>query len=181
MTVYISLLRGINVGGSKIISMDTLCDIYSGLGYSYLRTYLQSGNVIFASPLADRLRLAGDIEARIEHVCGFHVAVFIRQVEDFRRLIQDNPFLRQHDIDPARLHVSFLYQAPAEIAWNKLDVPRTLPDRLSRGNMAIYLYYPLGYAKAKISTSYLEKVLAVPITNRNWNTVTALYNIALVI
>lgn len=178
MSVYISLLRGVNVGGSKILSMDTLCGIYYGLGYTHVCSYLQSGNVVFATPLTDRLRLASELEARIEHVCGFHVPVFIRQPDDFHRLIQDNPFLRQLDIDLTKLHVSFLYQAPAEIAWNKLDVPRTIPDKLSRGELAIYLYYPNGYAKAKITTSYLEKILGVPITNRNWSTVNALYKIA---
>ncbi len=58
MSTYISLLRGINVGGSKILSMDTLCEIYAGLGFSHVHTYLQSGNLVFVSPLRDEARLA---------------------------------------------------------------------------------------------------------------------------
>ncbi len=178
MTVYISLLRGINVGGSKILSMDTLCDIYTGLGFTHVHTYLQSGNVIFASPLGGRSSLASQIEGRIQQLCGFHVAVFIRGTTDFHRLINQNPFLALANGDTSKLHVSFMQHSPAEAAWSKLDVPADIPDRVARGDLALYLYYPNGTAKAKVSTSYLEKVLGVPLTTRNWNTVTALYRLA---
>ena len=179
MNVYISLLRGINVGGTKILSMDTVCDIYAGLGFTHIRTYLQSGNVIFVNPLVNRSQLAGQIEACINQICGFHVDVFIRQGQDFQSIITHNPFLTQLNLDPTKLHVSFLYQAVEEAAWSKLVVPADIPDKLARGDLAIYLYYPNGVAKAKISTSYLEKALGVSMTNRNWNTVNALYKLAL--
>jgi uncharacterized protein (DUF1697 family) len=178
MTVYISLLRGINVGGSKILSMDALCDLYSGLGFTHVRTYLQSGNVVFISTLEDHAELASQIEKRIEQAFGFRVIVFICQAEDFQRVIANNPFIEQAKRDPSRLHISFLRRPPAEEAWNKLEIPPNIPDQFSRGAKVIYLYFPLGSAKAKISTSYLEKVLEVPITDRNWNTVNALYRIA---
>ncbi len=179
MNVYISLLRGINVGGSKILSMDTVCDIYAGIGFTHIHTYLQSGNVIFVSPQDDRSQLAGQIESRIKQICGFHVDVFIRQAHDFQSIITHNPFLDQLNADPSKLHVSFLYQALDEASWSKLVVPADIPDKLARGDLAIYLYYPNGVAKAKISTSYLEKVLGVSMTNRNWNTVNALFQMAL--
>jgi uncharacterized protein (DUF1697 family) len=178
MTVYISLLRGINVGGSKILSMDTLCELYVGLGFSHIRTYLQSGNVIFDSHEEDQLQLARQIESKIEQAFNFHVNVFIRQVQELQHIITGNPFLGQVQADTNKLHVSFLYTLPAETAWSKLVIPANIPDKLVRGDMVIYLYYPNGYARAKISTSHLEKLLGAPITNRNWNTVIALYKIA---
>jgi uncharacterized protein (DUF1697 family) len=178
MSVYISLLRGINVGGSKIMSMDSLCEIYAGLRFNHIRSYLQSGNVIFASGQDDPSRLTSQIEARIEQMCGFHVKVFIRLLEDFQAILANNPFLSQTTADISKLHVSFLYQVPDETAWGKIVIPGELPDKLSRGDKAIYLFYPNGYAKAKISTHYLETVLGVALTNRNWNTVNALYKIA---
>ena len=178
MTIYISLLRGINVGGSKILSMDALCDIYTGLGFSHVRTYLQSGNVVFTSPLADQALISGQIESHIQQVCSFHVDVFLRDLANFQRILAKNPFLNLGTGNNSILHVSFLYRAPLETAWVKLDVPRDIPDKLSRAEQEIYLYYPNGSAKTKIPTSYLEKVLGVPITDRNWNTVNALYKIA---
>jgi uncharacterized protein (DUF1697 family) len=178
MTVYISLLRGINVGGSKILSMDTLCNLYTGLGFTHVRTYLQSGNVVFVSPPENHAVLASRIEGCIEQVCGFRATLFVRHADDFQRIIADNPFTEQARKDPSRLHVSFLGHAPVEVAWSKLDIPTGIPDKFARGDRVIYLYCPNGSAKSKISTSYLEKVLGVPITDRNWNTVTALHKIA---
>ena len=179
MSVYISLLRAINVGGSKIISMDTLCELYAGLRFSHVRTYLQSGNVVFASFQENLPGIATQIEARIEQVCGYHVQVFIRQVNDFQQILTHNPFLNQPEVDTSRLHVAFLYQVPSEAAWDRLVVPQDIPDKLARGSSTIYLYTPNGFSKAKISTSSLEKILATSLTIRNWNTVTALYKIAL--
>jgi uncharacterized protein (DUF1697 family) len=178
MSVYISLLRAINVGGSKIISMDTLCELYAGLGFSHVRTYLQSGNVVFASSQENLPGKVTQIEARIEQVCGYHVQVFIRQVQDFQHILTHNPFLNQPGVDTSRLHVAFLYQVPSEAAWDRLVVPQDIPDKLARGSSVIYLYTPNGFSKSKISTSSLEKILATSLTIRNWNTVTALYKIA---
>ncbi len=179
MTVYISLLRGINVGGSKVLSMDTLCELYIGLGYHHVRTYLQSGNVVFHSPMVDQSSLVSQIESAIQRLCGYSVQVFIRQPQDVQPILQNNPFLARKDVDASKLHVAFLYRAPAEAAWSQLSIPHNIPDQLVRRAMEIYLYYPNGFSKAKISTAYLEKVLGVPITARNWNTVNALYKIAL--
>jgi uncharacterized protein (DUF1697 family) len=179
MTVYISLLRGINVGGSNIISMATLCELYSGLGFTRLRTYLQSGNVVFESPLEEQALLISQVETSLERLFGFHVAVIIRRAMDFGRILANNPFLEQVKGDTRPLHVSFLKSEPPEAAWSRLQVPASIPDRLARGEMAVYLYYPNGSAHTRISTSFLEKTLGVPITDRNWNTVNALYKMSL--
>ncbi len=179
MSTTISLLRGINVGGSKILSMDALCEIYSGLGFSCVRTYLQSGNVLFNSPASDEAELANQIESRIELVCGFRVEVFIRQPGDFQAIVANHPFAHQAGAEAGMLHVSFLYRQPAESAWTKLVLPRDIPDKFARGDKEIYLYYPNGFARAKLTTAYLEKALGVPLTNRNWNTVNALYKMSL--
>ncbi len=179
MNAYISLLRGINVGGSKILTMDTLCDIYAGLGLSRARTYLQSGNVVFTSPSDDQSQLANQIESHIQLLCGFHVDVFIRQPSDFQAIIANHPFVHQPGADASKLHVAFLYRLPDESAWNNLAIPQDIPDKLAHGDREIYLYYPNGFAKAKLTTAHLEKALGVPLTNRNWNTVNALYKMAL--
>ncbi len=105
--------------------------------------------------------------------------VFIRQPGEFQAIIASHPFVHLAGADASKLHVSFLYRLPDKSAWTKLVIPRDIPDKFARGDKEIYLYYPNGYAKAKLTTAYLEKALGVPLTNRNWNTVNALYKMAM--
>jgi len=178
MSIYISLLRGINVGGQKKLSMETLREICQGLGFRQIRTYLQSGNVIFESAVANLELLTQQIEVQIAQTCGYAVQAVVRQVDELQCIVRDNPFLRDSDINASKLHVSFLYRQPSESAWSKVVIPTNIADQFARGESVIYLYYPNGYAKARIPASFFEKRLSVPLTDRNWNTATALYNIA---
>ena len=90
---YISMLRGINISGKNNIRMSDLQSLYQSLNFSNISTYLQSGNVIFNSPEQDKASLAESIHKRIEQVFGLSISVFIREHEDFRRIIDHNPFL----------------------------------------------------------------------------------------
>jgi uncharacterized protein (DUF1697 family) len=177
MNIYISLLRGINVGGQKKLPMETLRRIYQRLGFTNVKTYLQSGNVIFNGSATTSDLLRQQLEAGLSQACGYAVQVFIRHPDEIQRIVRNNPFLADHNIDLSKLHVCFLYQQPVEGAWSKVTAPANVPDQFARGETVIYLYYPNGYAKAKIPASFFEKLLGVPLTNRNWNTVTALDNI----
>jgi uncharacterized protein (DUF1697 family) len=178
MSIYISLLRGINVGGQKKLSMDVLRGIYQDLGFARSKTYLQSGTVVFESPATNPVALTGQVEAAIARASGYTVQVFIRRLQEYQRIVEKNPFLKDSSIDLSKLHVSFLYHLPSENAWSKVVTPANITDQFSRGETVIYLYYPNGYAKARIPASFFEKSLGVPLTDRNWNTVTAIYNIA---
>jgi uncharacterized protein (DUF1697 family) len=178
MNIYISLLRGINVGGQKKLTMETLREMYQDLGFTNIKTYLQSGNVVFESPAIEADLLRQQIEAGIAQACGYAVQVFIRHVNKIQHIVSDNPFLEDANIDIRKLHVSFLYQQPTQSAWSKVSAPVNINDQFARGDTVIYLYYPNGYAKAKIPASFFEKLLGVSVTDRNWNTATALYNIA---
>src|SRR5512137_2279952 len=128
MSVYISLLRGINVGGLKRLPMDTLRGIYAGMGFTNVRTYVQSGNVVFDSLQGDRSVLVRQIEDQIEHKCGFHVEVFIRQAHDMLGILSNNPFLNNRNEDSKKLYVIFIYQPPVEAAWSRLTVPPNTTD-----------------------------------------------------
>jgi uncharacterized protein (DUF1697 family) len=178
MNTYISLLRGINVGGRKKLPMESLRRMYQDLGFTNIKTYLQSGNVVFASSIAFPTMLTQLIEAGIAQACGYAVQVFIRRVEEIQRIVSNNPYLENKNIDATRLHVLFLYQQPVESAWNKVTASANIPDQFARGETVLYLHYPNGYAKAKLPASFFEKLLGVPLTDRNWNTVTALKKIA---
>jgi uncharacterized protein (DUF1697 family) len=179
MSIFISLLRGINVGGQKRLSMDTLRGIYEELGFTHVRSYVQSGNVIFASEDKTRSVLVSLIEAGIEQTCGYHVEVYIRQADEIRHILTGNPFLTGRNEDPSRLHVTFYYQAPSETVLGKITVPVGIIDEFALAEMAVYLFCPNGYGKTKLSNSFFERKLGMPVTTRNWNTVNAMYKMAM--
>ena len=179
MSVYISMLRGINVGGQKKVRMETLRGIYEGLGFTYVRTYVQSGNVAFETTEQDQSELAKRVEVHIEQTCGYPVAVFVRRAEDIQHILTSNPFLNNRNVDPTKLHVTFLYRPPMEAAWSTLTTPSGIMDEFAPGEMAVYLFCPNGYGKTKLSTSFFERKLGVPATTRNWNTVNALYSMTI--
>jgi uncharacterized protein (DUF1697 family) len=179
MSAYISMLRGINVGGKAQIRMDTLRGIYEDLGFSKVRSYVQSGNVVFESIEQDPSGLDKRIEAHIVQVSGFSIPVFIRQAHELQNILACNPFLQDRNEDPSKLHVTFLYQSPPEPAWSKLVAPSGILDEFSRGELAVYLFCPNGYGKTKLSSSFFERKLGVAVTTRNWNTVNNLYKMAI--
>ena len=179
MSLYVTLLRGINVGGKKMLPMETLRGIYAGLGFSGVRTYLQSGNVVFESAEQDQAGLVKRIEAHIEQACGYSVPVFIRQAAELRRVLAGNPYLTGRREDPSKLHVTFLYQAPPEEVWSRLVAPGDTADEFAKGEMAVYLFCPNGYGKTRLSNSFFERKINLPVTTRNWNTVNALYKMML--
>jgi len=175
VSAYVSLLRGINVGGHKPLRMDSLREAYERMGLSMVSSYLQSGNLIFESDQPDRLRLTRQIEAGIEQECGYPLKVFLRQVDELRVILDGNPFLTGRSEDRSKLHVTFLYQLPDETTWEKLLAPAVIRDEFAPGESAIYLFCPQGYGKTKLSNSFFERRLGMPVTTRNWNTVTAVY------
>jgi len=179
MSVYISLLRGINVGAQKMIRMESLRTTYEGLGLTHVRTYVQSGNVVFECPEEDPFRLARRIEIGLEHAYGDEVPVFIRQPEQLQQILANNPFLNDRHEDPSKLHVSFLYHIPSEPWWSELVPPRDIADEFARGELAIYLFCPNGYGNTRLSNSFFERKLGMPVTTRNWNTVNTLYSMTI--
>jgi uncharacterized protein (DUF1697 family) len=175
MSVYISMLRGINVGVQKRLPMETLRGIYERLDFTHVRTYLQSGNVVFESQVQEGSKLVKIIEAHIEQTCGYPIEVFIRQASDIQLILAGNPFLNNRHEDPSKLHVTFLYRIPSEPWWGEFAPPRDTIDEFARTSMAVYLFCPHGYGKTKLSNSFFERRLGMPVTTRNWNTVNALY------
>jgi uncharacterized protein (DUF1697 family) len=179
MTTYISMLRGINVGSQKIIRLADLISLYEALDFTAVKTYIQSGNVLFNSPEQDISKLATAIEEQIEQAFGYKLTVFIRQPADFQRIIAGSPFLGERHEDPARLHITFLYRPVTEAELRLLDQPKAeTGDEFVACTQEIYLFCPNGYGITKLSNVYFERKLHVPATTRNWNTVLALYKMA---
>ena len=159
--------------------MAELSSLYTSLGLVDVRTYVQSGNVLFASTEGDASRLAHGIEEEIERVFGFSVPVFMRQPKDFQRIIANNPFLTGRNEDPAWLHVTFLYSTPPESRLRYLAPPGEDGDEFYLGDQEIFLFCPNGYGRTKLSNTFFERKLQVTATTRNWKTVNALYEMAM--
>lgn len=172
------MLRGINVSGQKQIRMAELHSLYESLDFLNVRTYVQSGNVVFESTEPDASKIAELIEAQIERTFGYSVSVFIRDTRDFKRIIDSNPFVNERREDPAKLHVTFLYKNPAMSAWGNLKPPDSEADEFFTGEKEIFLFCPNGYGRTKLSNTFFERKLNVPATTRNWKTVNALYEMA---
>jgi len=172
------MLRGINVGGQKKIKMAELKELYESLDLVNVKTYIQSGNVIFDSAEQDAAKLVELIEAEIERIFGYAVSVFIRDSQDFQRIIDNNPFLDEREEDPAKLHVTFLYNPPDEANLSNLAVPSNETGEFIIGDREIFLFCPDGYGRTKLSNNFFERKLAVPATTRNWKTVITLHKMA---
>jgi uncharacterized protein (DUF1697 family) len=178
MSVFISMLRGINVGAQKRLQMETLRGIYTQLGFTHVKTYVQSGNLVCEGPEQDPASLTRMIETQIEQTCGYRAEVFIRQPGEIQRILAGNPFLKDRDEEPSKLHVSFFYRVPSETGLSKLIAPDGISDEFVLGEMAVYLFCPNGYGKSKLTNRFFERKLGMPVTTRNWNTVNALYKMA---
>lgn len=176
---YIALVRGINVGGRKIIKMDQLRESFKAMGLEKVKTYVQSGNVIFKASGKSAEILSREIQERILRDFGFSVSVIVVSPEEMNRAIKGNPFLRKKGIDASKLHVTFLSQAPERSALKALEAVPAKPDEFRHSEKAIYLHCPNGYGKTKLSNNTLERVLSVRATTRNWRTVNKLYEMSM--
>ena len=173
---YVALLRGINVGGRKKVSMADLRALVEAVGAEDVATHLQSGNVILRSrePAA---ALGPAIEAAIERELGIDVTVVLRTGAQLRKVVGGNP-LAGRESDPKKLHVAFLAETPERSRVAKLDPARAEPDVFHVAGREIYLHYPNGYGRSKLTNAWLEQQLGVAATTRNWRTVTRLAELA---
>ena len=173
MTRIAALLRGVNVGGRNRVAMGELRTLIHSLGYDHVETYLQSGNAVFGTPSPDDGDAARQIEGALAATFGLEVTVFLRTHEALSRLIVDNPFAGS-DAAGAKLHVVFLQNVPPADRIADLDPDRSRPDAFEVLGREIYVHYPNGSGRSKLNGDYFERTLGMPMTARNWNTVTKL-------
>jgi uncharacterized protein (DUF1697 family) len=178
MTVMISMLRGVNVGGHNKIKMDALRALYEFLKLRDAQTYVQSGNVIFSTDERDISRLAKRIEDGIERKCGFRPNVILRTAAEMKDVIARNPFGKRRGIEPGKLLVSFLASDPGEEARKKLRQMKCDPEELRVEGREVYIYFPNGMGRSKLPWAGLDKMLKTPATGRNWNSVTKMLEMA---
>ena len=178
MTVIVALLRGVNLASHNRIKMEALRSLHESLGLKDVQTYIQSGNVIFKTSDTNLVRLRNRIEKAMEQTVGFRPDVILRTVSDLRDVIARNPFAKRRGIDPSRLLVTFLSGDPAPEARDRALAIEADPEELKIYGRELYIYFPNGLARPKLSIARLEKALDTSGTGRNWNTVKKLMEIA---
>lgn len=171
MSAFVSLFRGINVGGYHKISMDELKALHESLGLKDVLPYIQSGNVIFKSNVTDLARLRREIEDGVERNFGFHVEVIIRASDELKAIIDKNPFQNQPSKESKWVTVMFLADRPDDIAQQDLLRTYVGPEELFIMGKELYIYYANGIGRSKLSHSFIEKKLQTLGTGRNWNTI----------
>jgi uncharacterized protein (DUF1697 family) len=168
---FVALLRGVNVGGKNALAMIELRALVESLGYADVRTFIQSGNVVFSTeePVASL-----DLERAIEARFGLAIAVVLRSAAELERVVRADPFPQA---ERAHVHVGFMAKRPSAVAVAGLDHARFLPEEFVVSGEELYLHLPTGMARTKLP-AYLGRALDVPTTVRNWNTVTRLLGLA---
>ena len=174
MPTYVAMLRGINVGSGKIVRMERLRASFEALGFDDVRTYVQSGNVIFELEQKSATGLSKKIEEKIQRDFGFTVPVLLKTSKEMAQIVSDNPLVKEKGIDHSKLHVTFLSDVPPTMAVKVLGPLATGRERFRILNREIYLYCPDGYGNTKLSNNAIEKKLSVVATTRNWRTVNTL-------
>ncbi|MCZ3365796.1 MULTISPECIES: DUF1697 domain-containing protein [Methanobacterium] len=175
---YIALLRGINIGRNKRIKMADLVKTLESLGFKNVKTYLQSGNVIFEHDSSDIMEIAGSIERKISQTFPFYVDVIIRTKDELENIVKGNPFIKEPDIELDKLHVTFLADIPDQKAVLNLDVNVAENEKFEIIGREVYLYCPNGYSRTKLKNDVFERKLNTTATTRNWKTTNKLFELS---
>ncbi len=149
--------------------MKELVSILEALGCQSIKTYIQSGNVVFKSDEKDVSELSNRIRAEIEKACGFAPFVLLLSLEEFEKVVEHNPFPEVEN-DSKALHVGFLATVPEEPDLEKLESFRAESERFFLIDDAFYLLAPDGVGRSKLAAN-TERLLGVSMTDRNWRTV----------
>ena len=166
---YVALLRGINVGGRNRLPMADLREAFTAAGCAEVRTYIQSGNAVFEATHDLAKAVPELVTQAIRHTFGYDTVVVVRSSEEMRRVATSNPF--DASGDPRSLHVAFLTDTPIAEAVSRLDPDRSPPDEFVVRGRDVYLRYPNGVARSKLTNEYLASRLQTVSTMRNWRTV----------
>ncbi len=176
MTTYVALFRAINVGGKNALPMKALASILGEVGCENVRTYIQSGNAVFTCQENNALVLSDRIREAVSKERGFEPTVLLLTPEEVEKAIAENPFPDAAS-DHKALHVRFLASLPIDPDLMALERLSCNGEQFQLKGKVFYLYAPMGVGKSKLAAS-AERVLGVPMTDRNWKTVCTLRDMA---
>lgn len=178
MPVAVSILRGVNLGGHKVVKMEELRRLYESLGYRNVESYIQSGNVVFELKANEVKGAARRIERAIEKKFGFSAAVVLRTAAELRQTLAASPFAGRENIEPAKLLICFLASAAAEGCAAKLAALKVEGEEIHHVGRELFVYFPQGQGKSKLRIDMLDKAAGCLCTGRNLNTVQKLLEMA---
>jgi uncharacterized protein (DUF1697 family) len=170
---YVALLRGVNVGGKNKLPMKDLAAMFVDVGCSEVRTFIQSGNVVFKSPAGLAAKVAALVAAEITRRFGYNTPVVLRTTNQLADALANNPFVPLGATEDS-LHVMFLADLPTAAAVAALDPERSPGDTYTVRGRDIYLRLHNGAGKSKLTNAYFDSKLATVSTARNWRTVNKL-------
>jgi uncharacterized protein (DUF1697 family) len=174
VTTYVALLRAVNLGGLNKISMADLRQLLLDEGMTEPRTLLQSGNVIFRSPVASASKLEQRLENAAARRLGLDTFFFVRSAAEWRVLIAGNPFHTEATKDPGHLLVLCMKAAAPKTAEGALQKAIKGREVVRVLGQHAYIVYPDGIGRSKLTSAVIEKHLGSRATARNWNTVSKL-------
>ena len=167
--VHVALLRSINVGKANRISMHDLRAVFEDLGCTDVRTYIQSGNVVFGAPAREVQGLAGRVEKALAAAHGIEVPVILRTGDELRAVTAANPFPRA---ELAARHVVFLRDAPqGPDPLAALDPASHAPLEMALVGRELHLMAPEGMARVKLTNAKMDRAFGTATTTRNGRTV----------
>ncbi len=174
MTTYIGLLRGINVGGANRLAMAQLRAAAETCGFRQVATYVQSGNIVFASEDAEE-EVAAALAAQVAAVSGLKIPVMVRSRDELAAVVAGNPFPAAVT-EPATLHVTFFREGDQLHGLTTLASGEFAPEAFAARGRNLYLHVPAGLGRSKLAITLARA--APGGTTRNWRTVTALLTMA---
>jgi uncharacterized protein (DUF1697 family) len=169
MMKYVAFLRGINVGGRTSIKMERLREVFGALGFENVKTYIQSGNVIFETDETDDRKLAEKIEAAVEKEF-FKTSVMVRSLEEIKEAVENNPFAGE-EFEDKLFHLVFLSEKLSEEKAEMLLANNSENEKFAVRNREVYCLLKNSTADSLLGKKYIDNKLKTPATARNWRTV----------
>lgn len=173
--VWIALLRGVNVGGRNRLPMETLRVQFEQLGCNDVRSWIQSGNVVFRADDELAARIPAELERRLVEELEVRSPVVVRSRRRMAAIVRSNPW---PEADPGHLHVAYLADQPADDRVAALAPDRSPGDRFHVAGAEIYLHLPNGVARTKLTNAWFDRQLDTVATVRNWKTTGKLLEMA---
>lgn len=168
---HVALLRGINLGGNKLVKMSELCEVAAAIGCRQPRTLLNSGNLLFCAPArASAASLEAKLSAATSKALGVDAQVFVRTAEEWASMIGANPFTSEAKRDPSRLLVLAMDASPAAADVRALQAAIVGPERVRIAGRHAYVFFPAGQGQSKLTVAMIDRHLKARGTGRNWNT-----------
>jgi uncharacterized protein (DUF1697 family) len=174
MAPFIALLRAVNLGSTNAVSMAALRDLTSALGFTNVRTALQSGNLVFHTSRRAPAALERLLEAEMLKGLGVRTRFFVRTAADWQSTIENNPFPAEAKANPSRLIVVFLKDAVTAEGLASLRAAIHGQERVGGVGRQAYLSYPDGISTSRVTAALIEKHVGTSGTGRTWNTVVRL-------